>query len=38
MVDVAKQKHQLHSIAGTDNISGERVAFLVENSYDYVGL
>ena len=38
LVDVAKAKHNLHNVAGTDSISGERVAFLVENSYDYVGL
>ncbi len=35
--DVAKMKDELHAAAGKDSIDGERVAFLVENSYDYVG-
>lgn len=35
--DVARTRDRLHSEAGKSDISGERVAFLVENSYDYVG-
>ena len=36
--DVAKAKDALHEASGKDSIDGERVAFLVENSYDYVGV
>lgn len=36
--DVACAKEQLLQTAGRDDISGERVAFLVENEYDYVGM
>lgn len=36
--DVAKAKDALHKAAGKESIDGERVAFLVENSYDYVGV
>lgn len=36
--DVAKAKDALHEAAGKKSIDGERVAFLVENSYDYVGV
>lgn len=35
--DVCRMRNQLLEAAGKDDISGERVAFLVENSYDYVG-
>ena len=35
--DVCKTRDRLHEAAGKDDINGERVAFLVENSYDYVG-
>lgn len=35
--DVCKTRNNLHEAAGRDNIDGERIAFLVENSYDYVG-
>jgi malonyl-CoA/methylmalonyl-CoA synthetase len=35
--DVAEAKDRLHTEAGRGAIDGERVAFLVENSYDYVG-
>jgi len=35
--DVAKVRNQLYEKAGRDDIDGERIAFLVENSYDYVG-
>jgi len=35
--DVAVAKGQLHRIAQGNSLKGERVAFLVENSYDYVG-
>ena len=35
--DVADQKGKLVQESGGRNLSGERIAFLVENSYDYVG-
>jgi malonyl-CoA/methylmalonyl-CoA synthetase len=35
--DVAEAKHKLHLEAGTDRLDGQRIAFLVENGYDYVG-
>ena len=37
--DVAAAKHKLARDAGRDSeaMKGERVAFLIENSYDYVG-
>ena len=35
--DVCKVRNRLYEAAGRDDINGERVAFLVENSYDYVG-
>lgn len=35
--DVAEAKDRLHIEAGGGAIEGERIAFLVENSYDYVG-
>lgn len=35
--DVCRLRNQLLEAAGRDDISGERIAFLVENSYDYVG-
>jgi hypothetical protein len=35
--DVAEAKDKLHKEAGSDNIDGQRIAFLVENGYDYVG-
>ena len=37
VMDVAEAKHRLHTEAGSNDISGQRIAFLVENSYDYVG-
>lgn len=38
--DVAKAKQRLLSKTGKDDksIVGERIAFLIENSYDYVGM
>lgn len=36
VADVLEQKEKLAQTAG-DNVSGERIAFLAENSYDYVG-
>ena len=36
--DVAKAKDALHEAAGKKSIDGQRVAFLVENSYDYIGV
>lgn len=35
--DVARLRDRLLEEAGRADIEGERVAFLVENSYDYVG-
>lgn len=35
--DVAEAKDKLHEEAANNNIEGQRIAFLVENSYDYVG-
>lgn len=35
--DVSRVRDRLLKEAGRDDIDGERVAFLVENSYDYVG-
>lgn len=35
--DVAEAKQRLHTEADSNDISGQRIAFLVENSYDYVG-
>jgi len=35
--DVSTFKHQLLQELDQDNISGERVAFTVENGYNYVG-
>lgn len=35
--DVCKVRNRLYETAGRDDIDGERIAFLVENSYDYVG-
>ena len=35
--DVCRTRNKLHEAAGKSDINGERVAFLVENSYDYVG-
>ncbi|KAK4105702.1 acetyl-CoA synthetase-like protein [Parathielavia hyrcaniae] len=34
--DVYKIRNRLYKAAGKDDIDGERIAFLVENSYDYV--
>lgn len=36
--DVCRTRDKLHEAAGKDDIHGERIAFLVENSYDYVGM
>ena len=35
--DVCKTRNRLYETAGKDDLDGERIAFLVENSYDYVG-
>lgn len=35
--DVARTRDRIYEAAGKSDIQGERVAFLVENSYDYVG-
>ncbi|KAJ9151807.1 hypothetical protein NKR23_g2736 [Pleurostoma richardsiae] len=34
--DVSRARNRLYEAAGKDDLNGERVAFLVENSYDYV--
>lgn len=34
--DIAKAKDMLHHKAGKTDLNGERIAFIVENSYDYV--
>ncbi|RYP19445.1 hypothetical protein DL765_003346 [Monosporascus sp. GIB2] len=34
--DVCRARHHIYAAAGKSDIRGERVAFLVENSYDYV--
>ncbi|RFU30886.1 hypothetical protein B7463_g5461, partial [Scytalidium lignicola] len=36
LTDVAEAKERLRREAGSPNLAGERIAFLVENSYDYV--
>jgi malonyl-CoA/methylmalonyl-CoA synthetase len=35
--DVAETKDGLYKEAGSSNLDGQRIAFLVENGYDYVG-
>jgi malonyl-CoA/methylmalonyl-CoA synthetase len=35
--DVCRTRDRLYEKAGRTNMDGERVAFLIENSYDYVG-
>lgn len=35
--DVTRMRDQLLSATGKTSLDGERIAFLVENSYDYVG-
>jgi malonyl-CoA/methylmalonyl-CoA synthetase len=35
--DVAEAKERLYKEAGSDSLDGQRIAFLVENGYDYVG-
>lgn len=37
MKDVAEAKDGLYKEAGSKNLDGQRIAFLVENGYDYVG-
>ncbi|KAI0425249.1 hypothetical protein F5Y09DRAFT_322240 [Xylaria sp. FL1042] len=34
--DVCRARDQIYAAAGTTDLRGERIAFLVENSYDYV--
>ncbi|KLU87844.1 2-succinylbenzoate-CoA ligase [Magnaporthiopsis poae ATCC 64411] len=36
LADVCKVRNRLYDASGRDNLDGERIAFLVENSYDYV--
>lgn len=35
--DVRRVRDQLSEAIGREDLNGERIAFLVENSYDYVG-
>lgn len=35
--DVCTARNRLYDAAGKRDLDGERIAFLVENSYDYVG-
>jgi len=35
--DVWEAKNNLHKLAGSSSVEGERIAFLAENGYDYVG-
>jgi len=35
--DVCRTRNRIYEKAGKTDIQGERIAFLVENSYDYVG-
>lgn len=35
--DVRRARDRLHVAAPSTGLEGERVAFLVENSYDYIG-
>lgn len=35
--DIAQHSINLKKTAGSKDLAGERVAFLVENGYDYVG-
>jgi acyl-coenzyme A synthetase/AMP-(fatty) acid ligase len=35
--DVSRARDRLAEAAGRKDLNGERIAFLVENSYDYVG-
>jgi hypothetical protein len=35
--DVAEARTRLYEKAGKSNLDGQRIAFLVENGYDYVG-
>lgn len=37
LADVCKVRNRLYDASGRDNLDGERIAFLVENGYDYVG-
>lgn len=37
LADVCRTRDRLLEAAGKTDINGERVAFLVENSYDYIG-
>lgn len=36
--DVSQAKVNLIAASGKNHVRGERIAFLVENSYDYVGM
>ena len=37
MKDVAEARDGLYKEAGSKSLDGQRIAFLVENGYDYVG-
>ncbi|KAL8331451.1 hypothetical protein RB593_002073 [Gaeumannomyces tritici] len=36
LADVCKVRNRLYDASGKDNLDSERIAFLVENSYDYI--
>jgi malonyl-CoA/methylmalonyl-CoA synthetase len=36
--DVARTRGRIYEATGRSDVQGERIAFLVENSYDYVGM
>lgn len=35
--DIRKARERFYEASGKKDLNGERIAFLVENSYDYVG-
>ena len=38
VADVLRAKQELLAKAGDTGLAGERIPFLIENSYDYVGI
>lgn len=36
--DVATSRDRLRRCTGNQNLDGQRIAFLVENGYDYIGM
>ncbi len=37
LYDIAQARERLYEEAGSNSLDGQRIAFLVENGYDYVG-